>query len=44
MDTCHDPSQLKKTLEGLGAMLRAGALVDTSRARYRRSWDQWERW
>ncbi|OWY93696.1 hypothetical protein PHMEG_00036815 [Phytophthora megakarya] len=42
--SCQSPSELKKTLEALGAMLRAGALADTSRTQYRRAWNQWERW
>ncbi|EGZ23131.1 hypothetical protein PHYSODRAFT_444861, partial [Phytophthora sojae] len=31
-------------MSSLGAMLRAGALADTSRVQYRRAWNQWQRW
>ncbi|ETI55643.1 hypothetical protein F443_01689 [Phytophthora nicotianae P1569] len=40
----RDTTELKKTLHTLSALLRAGALADTSRVQYRRSWDQWLRW
>ncbi|KAG6967177.1 hypothetical protein JG688_00006438 [Phytophthora aleatoria] len=44
MDTGESLDQIKEILEALGAMLRAGVLVDTCRLQYRRAWDQWQKW
>ncbi|POM72517.1 Hypothetical protein PHPALM_10756 [Phytophthora palmivora] len=36
--------QLKQSLAGLGAILRAGALADSSQKHYQRYWNQWSNW
>ncbi|ETL34760.1 hypothetical protein L916_13055 [Phytophthora nicotianae] len=41
---CADPSYIKETLQSLGALLRAGALAESSRTHYQRYWKQWIDW
>ncbi|OWY96770.1 hypothetical protein PHMEG_00032881 [Phytophthora megakarya] len=44
MDSCADPVRLAKSLASLGALLRAGALAQSSRKHYSRAWEQWCAW
>ncbi|KAJ8563900.1 hypothetical protein ON010_g7447 [Phytophthora cinnamomi] len=39
-----DPGYIKETLANLGALLRAGAIADSSRTHYKRYWNQWGQW
>lgn len=44
VDVCADPDRLSQSLSSLGALLRAGALAQSSRKHYSRAWQQWTAW